>query len=773
MCPARYFGLGILTVVLLVPAVGQSQSPSNENVATAKQEIRTAIESAIAEGDLPGAIVGFWHNGQWLVKDAYGDRQVLPEREPMAMDTIFDMASITKPVSTATSAAILVERGQIDPEAPVRTYIPEFTGEGRDAVLVKHLMRHTAGLIPDNALEDYQSGPDLAWKKLYESSIKSPPGTKFVYSDVCFELLGKIVENVSGKPLHEFAKANIFEPLKMLDTGYLPPTDLIPRIAPTEPRDGKMLRGIVHDPRAALLGGVAGHAGLFSTLEDLSRYGQMMLGDGRFGEVKIMNRDTVTRLTTPHLVESRADFGPVTRTNGFDHHSPYSYNSGNVLSEAAYGHGGFTGTVFWIDPDRNCFFIFLSNRLHPDGKGNVNKLAGSVSKTIVERCLPPLVNADPWTAIKLGIDVLRQSNFRALQGKRVGLVSNHTGRNAAGISTAQILKDSKVVQLVALFSPEHGFQGLLDQSRIGDSTADDLQLPIYSLYGQSRKPTAEQLAKVDCLVYDIQDIGCRFYTYISTMKECMQAAAENGKQFVVLDRPNPIGGVRVAGPLVDSGSESFVACHNLPVQHGMTVGELALMFNKELKMNLDLQIIPVRHWNRNQMYDQTGLEWVDPSPNMRSQVAAELYPGIGLLETTNISVGRGTDRPFEWLGAPWVNSRQLADWLNRQSLSGVRAIPRSMTPTTSKYANEKCGGIQLLVTDDDQLDAILLGLTVAKGLQELYPKEWKANLMKTLLVNEKVMQAIVAGADVKSLFAIFEADLEAFKKRRAGVLLYE
>jgi uncharacterized protein YbbC (DUF1343 family) len=762
----------LVSLLLLTTLDGVFAQTKPAKLTATQQAVRDAIDAAIIAGDLPGAVVGFWHNGEWLVRDVYGNRALDKDQEAMTLDTIFDMASITKPVSTATSIAILAERGKVDIDAPVKTYVPEFAGDGRDAVLVKHLLRHTAGLIPDNAIQDYQSGIENAWKNLYAVKIQSMPGSKFVYSDVCFQLLGKIVENASGHPLNEFAKANIFEPLGMKDSGYVPSEPLRPRIAPTEPRDAVMLRGIVHDPRAALMGGVAGHAGLFSTLDDIARYAQMMLGGGTLNGVQIMKPETVLKLTAPHKVEARVDFGVISRTNGFDHHSSYSYNSGDALSTAAFGHGGFTGTVLWIDPVRNCFFVFLSNRLHPDGKGNVNRLAGKVAKTIVENCLPALPTRDPLAPVMMGVDVLRESNYRCLNGKRVGLVSNHTGRTSDGISTAQLLRRAEGVKLVALFSPEHGFEGLLDQAGIGDSTADELKLPIYSLYGKTRRPTAEQLANIDCLVYDIQDIGCRFYTYISTMKECMLAAAEHGKQLVILDRPNPIGGITVAGSLLDPGRESFVACHNLPVQHGMTVGELALLFRNELDLKLDLQVVPVRHWEREQTLDQTGQEWVDPSPNMRSLLAARLYPGVGLLETTNISVGRGTDRPFEWIGAPWIDGRQLAAWMNEQNIPGLRCIPRSLTPNASKYEQEACQGVQFVVTDVTAIEPLVLGLTLATGLRKLYAEQWKAAAADTLLVNAKMRDAIVAGASLKDLQAIYSADLEAFKHRRAAVLLY-
>jgi uncharacterized protein YbbC (DUF1343 family) len=290
-----------------------------------------------------------------------------------------------------------------------------------------------------------------------------------------------------------------------------------------------------------------------------------------------------------------------------------------------------------------------------------------------------------------GIDILIRDDFRPLQGRRVGLITNQTGVDRTGISTAERLHRAEGVQLRALFSPEHGLQGKLDAKV--DDTQDALTgLPVYSLYGENRTPTAASLEGLDTLVFDIQDIGARFYTYISTMGNAMRSAAEHQLRFVVLDRPNPINGVEVEGPILDDGSQSFVGFHTLPVRHGMTVGELAAMFNDELQLGVDLQVIPVESWRREDYFDRTGLLWVNPSPNMRSLAQAVLYPGIGLLETTNLSVGRGTDTPFEVIGAPWLDGIPLARALNQSGLAGVRFVPIRFTPDASKFAGQPCGG---------------------------------------------------------------------------------
>jgi uncharacterized protein YbbC (DUF1343 family) len=265
------------------------------------------------------------------------------------------------------------------------------------------------------------------------------------------------------------------------------------------------------------------------------------------------------------------------------------------------------------------------------------------------------------------------------------------------------------VQLAALFSPEHGFEGKLDVSKIGDTKDVSTGLKVHSLYGETRRPTAEMLADIDTVVFDIQDIGARFYTYVSTMGEAMQAAAESKKRFVVLDRPNPIGGIAVAGPMLDRGKESFVGFHRLPVRHGMTIGELARLFKAELKLDLELEVIACEGWQRGDLWDATGLAWINPSPNMRSLTQALLYPGIGLLETTNLSVGRGTDTPFEVIGAPWLDGRKLAAALASRNIPGVTFVPVAFTPASSKFAEKPCGGVNIIITDRERFEPLRTG----------------------------------------------------------------
>jgi len=376
------------------------------------------------------------------------------------------------------------------------------------------------------------------------------------------------------------------------------------------------------------------------------------------------------------------------------------------------------------------------------------------------------------TVVLSGIDVLQGGGFGQLEGRAVGLITNQTGIDRERNATYRLLYDAPNVNLVALFSPEHGFRGALDTARIGDSTDPATGLRIYSLYGETREPTADMLEGIDTLVFDIQDIGTRFYTYISTMGLAMRAAAEHGVEFIVLDRPNPVNGLTVSGPVLDEGRQSFTGFHRLPVRHGMTVGELAQMFRIELALDLDLKVIPVSGWKRAMHFDETGLPWVNPSPNIRSLAQAINYPGIGLLESSNISVGRGTDTPFEHIGAPWLEGEALAGELSALGLPGIQFAATSFTPTASTFAGERCEGIRLAVTDRDAFDPVRAGIGIALALRRLQPAEWDFLAIDRLLANESTLRGIREGLSLREIEAGYRKGLDAFLERRARYLLY-
>lgn len=734
------------------------------------QQIDAQVERAIADGEMPGCVVLIGHQGGVVYFKAYGQRQVEPTPGPMTTDTVFDMASITKPVATATIVMLLVERGEVRLSDPVAHYLPEFGQNGKQEITVEQLLTHQSGLIPDNPLRDYEQGEEEAWKRIWTLKPQAEPGSKFIYSDVNFLVLGKLVEAVSEKSLADFAQSEIYVPLGMTETGFLPPKELRERAAPTEQRDGEWMKGDVHDPRSYLLGGVAGHAGLFSTAEDLAVYAQTMLNRGYFSGTTLLSPQTVIEMTRPRSIKGRQ------RALGWDVRTGYSSNRGDLLSPQAFGHGGFTGTAMWIDPELDLFVIFLSNRLHPDGKGKVNPLAGRIANIAAGALRTPVDEKFRSSAASapavLGIDVLADDNFKILKGKRVGLITNHTGLNADGERTVDLLHRAPDVELAGLFSPEHGFEGTLDEDGITDSRDEATGLPIYSLYGKSRQPNAEQLAGLDVLVFDIQDIGARFYTYTSTMALAMKVAAEQGLDFVVLDRPNPINGMSVAGPVLDPGAESFVGIHTLPVRHGMTIGELAKMLNEEQQIGAKLTVVELKNWRRGTFWDATGLVWVNPSPNMRSLTQATLYPGVGMLETTNISVGRGTDTPFELLGAPWINARPFAAKLNAVNLPGLRFVPVRFTPESSKHQGQACQGVNLIVTDRDRLEPVGMGLTIAATLREMYPEDWDTKNLR-LIGNEAVLEGIRSGKSAAEIASDYQPGLLEFRQRRDKFLLYE
>jgi uncharacterized protein YbbC (DUF1343 family) len=370
-----------------------------------------------------------------------------------------------------------------------------------------------------------------------------------------------------------------------------------------------------------------------------------------------------------------------------------------------------------------------------------------------------------------GIDVLVKAHFAPLQGHTIGLITNHTGHDSQRNATIDLLFQAPSVTLKALFSPEHGIRGLLDQEVINNSKDEKTGLPIYSLYGKQYAPTSEQLTGISALVFDIQDIGCRFYTYIATLGHCLEAAAKAHIPFFVLDRVNPINGIIIDGPVLEDTSR-FVAYHTLALRHGMTIGELACMFNKEKNYNAHLTVIKIEGWKRSMWFDQTHLPWTNPSPNMRSLTQATVYAGIGLLEYCNISVGRGTDTPFEVLGAPYINDIELAQELQKENLPGVTFVPIRFKPNASIFKDTLCKGVNIIVLNREQFSSIDVGITLAKILYRLYKEHIAIDKLSVLLGHPATLQAIKEQKTLKDIKKLWHVELENFYKRRAFYLLY-
>ncbi len=373
---------------------------------------------------------------------------------------------------------------------------------------------------------------------------------------------------------------------------------------------------------------------------------------------------------------------------------------------------------------------------------------------------------------RVGIDVWSESGFAPLAGKRIGLISNLTGRNNRGELTAHVLRAEPSVDLVAIFSPEHGFSGI-EEGSVASSSDNASGLPVHSLYGEARRPTSEMLDGLDALVFDIQDIGTRFYTYATTMAYAMEEAAAHGLSFVVLDRPNPIAGAYVQGPLLDESELSFVGYAPIPVRHGMTIGELARYFNQERGIGADLTVVEIAGWRRTDWYDATGLQWTNPSPNIRNLVQATLYPAVGPLETTNVSVGRGTEEPFEWFGAPWIDAQRLAEALNAAALPGVRFVPHDRTPRASVYASELCHGVDIILTNRDTFMAGLTAITLATTLHELHGETWSLEQFPRLWGRPEVIYQLRSGLSATQIAATWTADLVKFLEIRERYLIYD
>jgi uncharacterized protein YbbC (DUF1343 family)/CubicO group peptidase (beta-lactamase class C family) len=785
----------------LLSAVGFCGTGMEEFAAEKRQKIDAAINEAIKAGEIPGAVLWLESQGR-VYQQAYGQKVKFPESAAMTLDTIFDLASLTKVLATAPSILHLYEAGRLDLNAPICQYLPEFRAGGnaelpvnvpttaadREKITVLHLLSHQSGLPPSISLTHKEFwGEEAGLRRALAINLVESPTTRFRYSDVNYILLGEIVRRISGERVDRYAATHLFNPLGMKQTAFMPDREWLPKIAPTTfIPDYGLLRGEVHDPVCRRMGGVAGHAGLFSTAEDVARFCRIWVDPGQ----KIFKAETLALATRPHTPEALK----APRGLGWDISSQFAVQRGEKFPLDGFGHTGWTGTSIWIDPKSQTFVILLANRNHPQESGKIRDLRFQIG-TLAAEAVGYVEKVEPLKATALddldrsgqtaggtaevvrnGIDVLQENNFAPLAGMKIGLITNHTGINNARRSTIDLLADAPNVTLKRLFSPEHGIRGTLETDSISDEIDKKTGLPIISLYKiEGRKPTPEQLADLDALVFDIQDIGCRFYTYISTMGLAMEAASENGKKFIVLDRVNPIGGVVCDGPLREGPGNDFVAFHDIPVQHGLTVGELARLFKAERGLaRLELLIIPVEGWKPAMYFDQTGLPWVNPSPNIRSLTQALLYPGVGLLEFTNLSVGRGTNTPFEIVGAPWITEGRLVDRLNDEKLPGILFVPVRFTPESSVYQNEDCGGVRMIVTDRSVLKPIDVGLAIGRAVLADYSETFDLGEQgNKLLRSPETHSKWLQGQSTKTIRKDWDKPLKQFKKRTQNALIYK
>jgi CubicO group peptidase (beta-lactamase class C family) len=730
-----------MTALVLAAALGVAGFDSGRLA-----RIDALVADAIRVRQLPGAVILVGREDAVVSAKAYGSRAVVPATEPMTADTIFDLASLTKVVATTTSIMILIEEGRLRLADSVAAHVPGFERYGKGGITVRHLLTHTSGLRPDIDLSDPWTGYETAIARAIEEVPTAAPGERFVYSDINFFLLGDIVRRVSGQGLDRFSRERIFDPLDMKDTTFNPPPSVIPRVAPTERCAGpgcpeEMLRGVVHDPTARRMGGVAGHAGLFSTASDLSRFCRMLLHGGQLGSARILSPLGVARMTSPATPPGARDV----RAFGWDLDSRFASNSGDLLPVGSFGHTGFTGTSLWIDPLTGVYVVFLSNRVHPDGKGDVTplraKVATAVAASLVDpgprvarreadyarqdfgaasRPMPPR----PEPVVLTGLDVLRQEGFARLRGKKLGLLTTEQTTARGGASAASLLRGATGVELVSMGT---GLEG------------------------------------VDTLVVDLPAGGSVLAGSTAALVRALTEAARRRIAVVVLDRPNPIDGFQIEGPAADGP---------IQVRHGLTIGELARALNAESRIGAELTVVPMKDWRRDLWFDETGLPWADPAPDVTSVTAAALQPGLGALEGTNVSVGRGTERAYEQVGAPWIDGGRLAEALNARGLTGVRFYPVRFTPKAAPYAGVACGGVALSVTDRAALRPVRVGLEIAAALLRLYGGQYQTAEAEALAGSKEALARLEAGEDPGRIAAGWAADEARWRLRRAPYLLY-
>jgi uncharacterized protein YbbC (DUF1343 family)/CubicO group peptidase (beta-lactamase class C family) len=773
----------------------KQKKPAREAAETVNfSAVDLLVQEQINDQAITGAVLLVGHGGRVVHQKAFGLRATSPRPETMTLDTVFDLASLTKVVATTPSVMRLIQYGQIRLDEPVAHYIPDFGMNGKDAVTVRQLLTHYSGLRPDIDLNPPWVGRDAALRLAHEEKLQAPQGSIFIYSDTNFIVLGELVQRLSGMSLDQYADVHIFQPLGMKHTRYLPPPQWKNKIAETFAPDRKqILRGVVHDPRADRMGGVAGHAGVFSTAGDLALYAQALIA-----RKSILDGDIIDKMTTPQQPPNATEV----RGLGWDIDSSFSSNRGSLLPVGSFGHTGYTGTSMWVDPYTNTYVILLTNSVLPRQGPAIISLRARVATAVAAALHLDATSPDRERQLSItgyneaasasrrlaarnghvltGIDVLEQDNFASLKQDKtqmtIGLLTNNTGVDGQGKRTIDVLAAAPGVKLAAVFAPEHGIFGAQDDLKVGNTTDTVTGVPVYSMYGGTdakKRPPLDVLKTLDAVVFDIQDAGARFYTYPATLGYLLEAAAQTNTEVIVLDRPDPVNGSFVQGNMSQGEFESFTSYHPTPIRFGMTLGELAQMYNVERKIGARLRVIPMQGWLRGDWFDSTGIVWINTSPNLRSVNEAELYTGVALVEGTNVSVGRGTDTPFEVMGAPWIDPRAYSDYMNARLIPGVRFVPVTFTPVSGPYQNQLCRGVNIIVTDRTVLDAPEMGIELAAALKKLYPDNWKMEHMISALSNQQVFDQLAAGDDPRSIAQGWQDDLEKFKELRQKYLLYK
>ena len=750
------------------------------------QPLDLILQRAVANKLAPGVVCIVGHNGAVIYRKAFGFRSVTPMLEPMTVDTIFDMASLTKVMATTGSIMRMVQLGQIKLNDPVAKYIPDFAQNGKEDVTIRQLLTHYSGLRADLDLRPPWSGMEEGYRRANAEKLINPPGSTFLYSDINFIVLGELVQKVSGITLNQYAETFIFGPLGMNTSRFLPPLAWLARTAPTQVNEktGEVLRAVVHDPTARAMGGVAGHAGLFSTGDDTAKFAQVMLNGG----APVWSREIVEKMTTPQQPPNLT----VVRGLGWDIDSPFSSNRGDLLPVGSYGHTGFTGTSLWIDPTTDSYIILLTNAVHlKEGTGGIIALRTEVATAVASLLnlsvpqeqkyrLSRITGYNEVAAasrrivarngkVLLGIDELESSDFEALRQfgtnkPHIGLLTNQAAIDSLGHRTIDVLAHGSGLHLGGIFDVD-GVDGAASKD-----TATGV--PISSLGGDGQagsRVSADALRNFDVIVVDVPDTGARLSPLTTTLRLFLEAAAKASKPVVVLDRPNPLNGAYVQGPVADVGHAGY---QSLPPRSGLTVAELAKLLNAERNINAKLTVVPMKGWIRGDWFDSTGLLWVNPAPDIKDVQQMLLYSGVAMLEGTDISIRKGATAAYEMVGAPWIHAVEFAEYLNERKIEGVRFLPVQFTPALGKHARQQCGGVSIMVIDRETLDTAELAIELAAALHKLYPKDFDMTRLSELLGNQAVVQALQNGEDPRRIADDWRDGLDQFMQVRAKYLIY-
>ncbi|MBI3117228.1 MAG: DUF1343 domain-containing protein [Candidatus Hydrogenedentes bacterium] len=720
-----------------------------------EQELIRAVFRAGAPGAAAyvGSVDATYYHG------AIGYQQRVPEFVAAQKGTRYDLASLTKVVATTTALLLLRDEGALHLDQSCADFIPlpQFK-----SLTLRHLLTHTSGLAPLSLwYKEIQDTTGMI-ARIAERGIEAPPGTRRVYSDLGFILLGRVVEMAARDSLDGFCQRRIFVPLGMTRTGFRPPAEDRVFCAATENCSwrGRIMQGEVHDENAFAMGGVAGHAGLFAPAEDLALYCRALL------QGKILAPATLEEMTR----WGHVPFYPW-QAYGWRVDPWRSGAEGFLRTRTAFGHSGWTGTSLWLDRARGLFTILLSNTPHPDRALRDNKtLRVLFHGAVSERFYPQSTNTHT------GLDRLVWDNFQALRGKRIALLTHHAAIDESGRPILDVLRLCDDIHITTVYSPEHGFAGTAEA---GEEVGDHHQKngpgrpPIVSLYGERKAPTAKELRRVNAFVVDLQDAGARYYTYPGTLKACMQSCVAAGVPMIILDRPNPAGGLVLEGP-VARRHNALVCWGPVPARHGLTLGEITLFLRDTFFPKLQIEVITLDAWHPKFMAGQCALPWVPPSPNLPTPTSALLYTGMCLFEGTNLNEGRGTETPFQRIGAPWLDAGKVISRVEEECLRGCALSATTYTPhsipgkaTTPRYLDTPCAGISIEVTAPGDARPFSLAVSLLRAMQNTHPRELElSDYLDTLAGGPWVREQVLGRGRIAAAIEDLAPELAAFDQRR-------